>query len=168
VAGNTSPSTTGANGICRWVIGPQRSIGGAGRGDVRGQFRREEQTRNALRDGSAEQPGRPRHGQQRGDRTSTRRFAEDRHPVRIAAEGPDVLAHPVQRGDLVEQAPVGRGTVDLRETLYPQTIVERDHDDAAGGQPAAVELLKAGRADHIGAAGDPHQHGKSGPRTWIG
>ncbi len=100
--------------------------------------------RHALRDGPAEEPGRPRHGQQRGDRSTTRRLAEDRHPVRVAAEGPDVVAHPLQRGDLVEQAPVGGGAVDLRETLYAQPVVERHHDDAAGGQPAAVVLRKAG------------------------
>ena len=64
--------------------------------------------------------------------------------------------------------PVGGGAVDLRETLHAQPVVERHHDDTAGGQPAAVELRKAGRADHVAAAGDPHQHRQAGPRGRIG
>ena len=148
--------------------GPHPQFGGAGGGDVGGKLRREERPRHALRDGPAEEPGCLRQGQQRGDRSATRRLAEDRHPVRVAAEGPDVVAHPLQRGDLVEQAPVGRGAVDLRETLHAQPVVERHHDGAAGGQPAAVELRKAGRADHVAAAGDPHQHRQAGPRGRIG
>ena len=107
----------GVNGRQAGHRGPHPQFGGAGGGDVGGQLRREERPRHALRDGPAEEPGRPRHGQQRGDRSAARRLAEDRHPVRVAAEGPDVVPHPLQRGDLVEQAPVGRGAVDLRETL---------------------------------------------------
>ena len=111
--------------------GPQPQFGGAGRGDVGGELRREERARHALRDGPAEQPGRPRHGQQRGDRPAARRLAEDRHPARVAAEGPDVVPHPLQRGDLVEQAPVGGRALDLREALDAQPVVERHHDDTA-------------------------------------
>ena len=178
VAGRTSPSTTGANGIGRCVIWPQRSrhwsivaaigsptaeqpgwdhrgqvghrgphpqLGGAGGGDVGGELRREERPRHALRDRPAEEPGGARHGQQRGDRSTARRLPEDRHPVRVAAERPDVVPHPLQRGDLVEQPPVGRGAVDLRETLDAETVVERHHDGPAPGQLAAVVLREAGR-----------------------
>ena len=119
--------------------------------------------------GPAEQPGRAVHRQQRRDRSATRRLTEDRHPVRVAAEGPDVVAHPLERGDLVEQTPVGRSSLDLREALDPDPVVERHHHDAAvPGEPAAVVLGQTGHADHVRAALDPHHHRQPGARAGIG
>ena len=111
-----------------------------------------------MRDGPTEEPGRPGHGQQGGDRSTTGGFAEDGDAVRVAAEGADVLRHPFQRGDLIEQTAVGGSAVDGGETLDAQTIIERHHDGATGRQPAAVEFRQAGRTDHVGAAGNPCQH----------
>ena len=43
----------------------------------------------------------------------------------------DVVAHPLQRGDLVEQAAVGGRALDLREALDAHAVVEGDQHDAA-------------------------------------
>ena len=50
-----------------------------------------------------------------------------------------------KRGDLVEQPPVGGGSVDLRETLDTETVVERHHHDAA--VPARRPPSYSGRLD---------------------
>ena len=38
---------------------------------------------------------------------AARRLAENGDPAGVAAEGRDVVAHPLESGDLVEQSPVG-------------------------------------------------------------
>ena len=63
----------------------------------------------ALADRLLEQALRQRRCHQRADRERSRRLAEDRDVVGIAAEGRDVLLHPLQRGDLIQQAVVARG-----------------------------------------------------------
>ena len=69
-----------------------------------------------------------------------------------------------QRGDLVEQPPVGGRAVDLRETLDAQPVVEASPPRRRRrGQPAAVVLGQAGRAEHVAAAVDPH-HAPAGRR----
>ena len=49
-----------------------------------------------------------------------------------------------KRGDLVEQAPVGGGAVDLRETLNTQAVVEGHHD---GALPARCPASYSGRLE---------------------
>ncbi len=81
----------------------------------------------------------------------------------VAAEGRDVVAHPLQGGDLVEQAAVGRSPLDLREPLDPHAVVERHHDDPAlPREPTTVVLGQAGRPDLVAAALDPHHHRQAG------
>src|SRR6476660_6732329 len=53
-----------------------------------------------------EQPFGAGHGEQRADAHRTSRLAEDGDVAGVAAEGGDVLLHPVQCGDLVEQAEI--------------------------------------------------------------
>jgi hypothetical protein len=79
-------------------------------------------------------------------------------PVRVAAEHPDVVPYPLQGRDLVEQSPVGRGPVDLRETLDTETVVEGHDHDSATGQVPGVVFREAGVAHGVTAAGDPHHH----------
>lgn len=62
----------------------------------------------ALGDGFVEQPARERRCYQCQHALRASRLAEDGHVVRVAAEYRDVLLHPSQRGDLVEQAKVHR------------------------------------------------------------
>ena len=92
------------------------------------------------------------------------RLAEDRDIVGIAAEGGDVALHPLQAGDLVEQAVVARGMLRQfggergmgEEAQHADAIVDRHHDHAALGQPRAVEGRTRGRAYLEAAAVDPH------------
>jgi hypothetical protein len=148
--------------------GLQPELGGAGFGDVARQFRSEEGAGNALGDGPAEQSGCPRHRQQGRNRSSTRRLAEHGDPPGIAAERADVVAHPFQRGDLVEQPPVGRRALDLREPLDADPVVEGDHDDAVAREAGAVVLGKAGHADRVRPAVDPHHHRQTRVAARIG
>lgn len=74
-------------------------------------------------------------------------WPKDRDTGRVAAEGPDVVTHPLQGGDLVKQTSVGGRPLDLPETLKTHTVVERHHDDAVASQPATVVLGQSGHAD---------------------
>jgi hypothetical protein len=84
------------------------------------------------------------------------------------AERADVVAHPLQRGDLVEQAPVGGRALDVREPLDAHAVVEGDQHDAVAREAGAVVLGKAGRADRVGAAVDPHHHRQRRVRARVG
>ena len=100
-------------------------------------------------------------------RAPTGGLAEDGDPVRVPAEGRDAVAHPLQRGDLVEQAPVGRRALDLAEALESHPVVEGHHDDAAVAcEPPAVVLGQARHADLVAAALDPHHDRQA--RTGLG
>ena len=73
---------------------------------------RSEQARTALRDRACKQSLRQRRAHQAGHRDGTSRLPDDRHLTRISAECGDVLLHPAQRSDLIEQAVVaGRASV---------------------------------------------------------
>ncbi len=94
---------------------------------------------------------------------AARRFSEDGHALRIAAEGRDVVLHPLQRELLVEDAVVagdaGGGLGAERrvreKSERADTVVDRDHHDVARvhelGRVVVVAL-----ADLEGAAVDPH------------
>ena len=69
----------------------------------------------AFQTGTAEQTGRPRHRQQGRDRSPACRLAEHGDPSGIATEGADVVPHPFQSGDLVQQAPVGRRALEVAD-----------------------------------------------------
>ncbi len=84
--------------------------------------------------------------------------------LRIAAEGRDVVAHPLQRGDLIEDAVVaGRrrtrlgGQRRMREEAHrPEAIVDGDQHDALLRQRGAVVPGSRAGAGHQRAAVDPH------------
>src|SRR5258705_12408836 len=67
---------------------------------------------HALGDTAAEQTGGRGHHHQRHHRCGARRLTEQGHIVRVTPEASDVVAHPLQRSDLVEQSPVGTGAAD--------------------------------------------------------
>ena len=115
-------------------------------------------------------PAAPVHRQQRGDRSAARRLAENRDPVRVAAEGPDVVAHPLAERRPGRADPGWRGAPSmLREALDADAVVERHHDDAAvPREPTAVVLGEAGHADHVRAALDPHHDRQPGARVGSG
>jgi len=79
--------------------------------------------------------------QQRQDVLGSGGFAEDRHAVRIPAEGGNVLPHPAQRRDEVECPEIARSlfwrrliSLDQRGVTEPaehaQAIVQAHDDDA--------------------------------------
>ncbi len=141
-------------------------LGGAGPGEIGGEGGREEGARRALRDGSAEEPGRPGHREQRRDAPAAGRLAEDGDPVGVAAERADVVAHPLQRCDQVEEPTVGGPALDVAEPFQPDPVVEGHEDDTAPGERGAVVLRQAGRPEEIGPALDPHEDGQ--PAAEIG
>ena len=59
-------------------------------------------------DGPGEQAARLGAGHQRDDTQCTGGFPGDRDLLGIATEGCNVVLHPVQRGDLIEEAIVAR------------------------------------------------------------
>src|SRR5690349_14978146 len=92
----------------------------------------------ALGNGAPEQPLGRGHGEQRADTHRSRRLAEDRDIARITAKGSDILAHPVEGGDLVEQATVGVSRAEIQETLGANPIIDRHTDDAVTGKVATI------------------------------
>ena len=73
----------------------------------------------ALCDRPPEQPVGAGHGEQRADAHRTGRLAEDGDVAGIAAEGRDVVPHPLEGGDLVEQAEVGVSVGEIEEPSAP-------------------------------------------------
>src|SRR5262245_88329 len=101
------------------------------------------------------------------------RRAEDRHVVRVAAEGGDVRLHPLQYGDAVGKRLVaGRVPTRFRGQLWvrekperTETVVETHEDDALLRERLAVVVRAGTAAFAVGAAEDPHHDRLS--RTWI-
>lgn len=93
---------------------------------------------------------------------------EDGDALGVAAEGVDVVPDPFERGDLVEQPAIGRGALDVRETLHADTVVEGHHDHALAvpGEHRAVVRGIACLARHVRAAVDPH-HDRQAARTAV-
>ena len=123
--------------------------------------------RNALQDGAAKGAGRRRHEEERGDRTRPGRLPEHGDVVRVPAEAGDVLLHPAQRRELIEERTVVGRAGDPREALEPAAVVRAHHHRAGRGQGGAREVSIRGVAPEVSAAADPHHDRKSGsPRVW--
>ena len=58
-----------------------------------------------------EQPLRQRRSAQHADGDPAGRFAEDCHLVRVAAESSDILLHPLETRDHVQQAVIARNVI---------------------------------------------------------
>ncbi len=94
------------------------------------------------------------------------RLAEDGDRLRIAAESRDILLHPLQGGDLIEQAEIGGsgvigfpGQFRMREeTEHAQAIVDGHHDDTLPGQLFAIVGGHRRSPGGQRAAVDPHHH----------
>src|SRR4029079_14903195 len=68
-------------------------------------------------DGAVEESPRARHGEQGGAAHRARRLAEDRDLPRVAPEGLDLVAHPFEGRDLIEEPLVAGGGQALAEPL---------------------------------------------------
>jgi hypothetical protein len=112
---------------------------------------------------------RERRGQQRVHGHPAGGLAEDRDVVRVATEGRDVPAHPLQRRELVHQTVVRERTRTLlrgerrvrEEAQMAQPVVEADEHDAPARECAAVVHRGRRAAVDEAAAVDPHHHGQA-------
>jgi hypothetical protein len=103
------------------------------------------------------------------DAEPARRFAADCHPVRVAAETGDVLAHPLHGKLLVHEAVIA-GVADILEEARhvgrerrldqpaegAQAVIDRDHDDVVLGDHARGVVDGAGAGDERTAM-DPEE-----------
>ena len=128
------------------------------RGRVEGQHLR----LAALDDRPAERVTSPGRDAELQDRARARGLAEHRDPLGVAAERVDALAHPAQRGELVEEAAVRRRVtvVERHEAQRAEAVVDRDdHRPRLRGEPCGVvDGLRRAAGDER-AAVDPHEHG---------
>ena len=128
--------------------------------------RRQTKHGSALDDRAMEQPFRARHRHQRRDFSAASGLTEDRDEIRIAAESVDVVAHPLERGDDVEQADAARqrevGThrvAEIRVAEHVQPMIRcHDHDVVRVREAGAVENASGAGAARKSAAVQPHHH----------
>src|SRR5690606_26412917 len=108
-------------------------------------------------------------GPQNADALAAGRLAGDRHPIRVAAERGDVVADPLESGDLVEDAVVARCAVAgffrevgvREEAEHPQSVIDGDGEDVAtGGERLAVIQRQGARAGREPAAGEVDEDGE--------
>lgn len=118
--------------------------------------------RAALQGRAGEEASRARGGEQRAGADGPGGLAEDGDPAGIAAERPDVVADPLQGGDLVQQAPVGGGVGEGPVTEDAEAVVEGDEHDPVAGEGRAVVDRHGGRSPGQGPAVDPDHDGQPG------
>src|SRR5262245_31664016 len=82
-----------------------------------------------------------RHGKKRADAHTSSRLAKDGDVAGIAAEGRDILPHPLEGGDLVEQAEVGISVAEVEETIGANTIIDGHTYYAIAGETTPVIAL---------------------------
>ena len=120
----------------------------------------------AFGNGVAEQPLGQRRYTQGVHAGGARGFARDGNLLGVAAEGRDIVVHPLQRPDLIQQAVVTGGAVfgflrKLRVGIvaeHVQAIGAVHHDNAPPRQRFAVVFRIPGLAAGEGAAVDKEQH----------
>src|SRR6266566_4913775 len=91
-----------------------------------------------LGNGPAEETGSAGHRHERRHAHGTSRFAKDRDVMWVSSESGDVLLHPGESSDLVEQAEVDNAVTQVEEAIGSQTIVDGDADDAIAGEMSAI------------------------------
>jgi hypothetical protein len=96
---------------------------------------------------------------QGGHRASSGRLADEGDASRVAAEVLDLLLHPPEGGELVEQPSVVRGTLQVGEPLHSHPVLHGDDHDAGPGQRGTVVHRLRCVPDPVGTAVDPHHHG---------
>ena len=91
------------------------------------------------------------------------RLAKDGEIARITIFGGDVLLHPLEGSDLVEQAAVGVSLAQREEALGPDPIVDGHADDAIAGETTVV--IPGRRTSSVilkQTASNPDHHRESG------
>ncbi len=92
----------------------------------------------ALCDRAAEQAFSARHGDERAHAHCARRLAEDRHVAGITTECGNVVAHPGERSDLVEQTEIGASLAELEKAFRTNAVVDAHTYDVVARETAAV------------------------------
>src|SRR6266566_3723143 len=115
-------------------------------------------SRPTLSDSPVKQPLGTRHGQQRADAHRSSRLAEDGDVLWIATKGGDILPHPLESSDLVEQGAVGVSLAQIEEAVGTDPIIDGHADDAVAGKVAAVIIGRRPRSDLKGTARNPDHH----------
>ncbi len=121
-----------------------------------------------LHDRLLKQPGGQGGSHESVNRHSAGGLAADSDIVGIAAEGPDIAAHPLEGGDLVHDRVVGQRAARLfrrqcrvrEESEASQPIVEADENNSIPGEGAAVVDRGRAAAVHEASPVNPHQHWK--------
>src|SRR5258708_6082994 len=93
---------------------------------------------STLGDGPAEETSCARHREEGGNTHAASRLAKDGDVLRITAEGSDVLLHPDEGRDLVEQAEVGALVTQVEEAVHAETVVDGHADHSVSGEATAI------------------------------
>ena len=119
--------------------------------------------RAALEDRAVVETCGRRHAEQGGDLPAAAGLPLDRHSVRVAPEGLDVVANPLEGEDQVELGGVARvrevgiELAEMEVSERAESMVERHRDDVlAQRDVASVRALPGAPADGEAAAVDPH------------
>ncbi len=137
----------------------------------------EAEGRAALGDDAAEEAAGEGRGHEDGGVDAAGGFAEEGDVGGIATEGCDVLLHPAESGDLVEEAVVagavvGRlgGELGVGEEAHDaEAIVDGDEDYAMGGEDGAVVCGLRAAADAVASSMQPDHDGemRAGLERWC-
>src|SRR5260370_33081815 len=93
---------------------------------------------STLGDGPAEETRCARHREQGGNAHAASRLAKDGDVLRITTEGSDILLHPDEGRDLVEQAEVGALVTQVEEAVHAETVVDGHADHSVSGEATAI------------------------------
>src|SRR5258708_12926732 len=93
---------------------------------------------STLGDGPVEETRCARHREQRSDAHAASRLAKDGDVLRITTEGSDILLHPDEGRDLVEQAEVGALVTQVEEAVHAETVVDGHADHSVAGEATPI------------------------------
>lgn len=133
-----------------------------------GQYRPRRRRRPGLHDGLVEQVPAERRQQVQRHGHGAGGLAEQRHVVRVAAEQPDVVVHPLQRHQLVEQARVPGHVlrVEVQEPEGRDAVLHGHQDDVLLRHQdlRVVDVQRRGPGVKAAAEDPHHDRGVGGPR----
>src|SRR6266851_878071 len=118
---------------------------------------------STLGDGPVEETRCARHREQRSDAHAASRLAKDGDVLRITTEGSDILLHPDEGRDLVEQAEVGALVTQVEEAVHAETVVDGHADHSVAGEATAIIIGYGTRPVRKSTAMNPDHDGQPDP-----
>src|SRR5260370_10949788 len=118
---------------------------------------------STLGDGPAEETSCARHREEGGNTHAASRLAKDGDVLRITAEGSDILLHPDEGRDLVEQAEVGALVTQVEEAVRAEAVVDGHADDSVAGEATAIIIGYGTRPVRKSTAMNPDHDGQPDP-----